>query len=159
MSKIKILALVLAGALPATVGTAGAFGAFNHGGHGHGPGHGKSELMGVLARWHVDQELDALGASPDQRRQIHEIEERVLGKIETLHRSGGQQHAELLAAFEQDTPDRQKIHDLVDAHVAALKAFAHEATDAALDAHAVLDPGQRQKLVAHLCKHHKEKKD
>jgi len=151
MMRTKAVALALGVGVAALVG-AGAFGALAYG-HGHGHGHGRHALAEKMIRWHVDEELAALGATDAQKQQVRQIEDRLLAQVGATHRSGGSLHAQILSAFETDTPDRDRIHQLVDTHVDDMRKVAHDVADGVLDAYRILTPEQRQKLVAHAREH------
>ena len=128
-------------ALVAVVGLAGFACAHHH--HSHDPA--QIQKM-VNAR--VDDLLDDVDATPDQRTRIHAIADRLLASAKGAHAGHEQAHATLLAEWKADAPDRAKLHALVDARMDELRKLAHQAVDAGVEAHDVLTPAQRQKLTA-----------
>ena len=50
---------------------------------------------------------------------------------------------EVLAQWESATPDKQKLHGIVDSRAEELKAFAHKIVDGALEIHGILTAAQR----------------
>jgi Spy/CpxP family protein refolding chaperone len=145
MKKLPIIALALgAGALVLT--------AFSGGGCGH---HRPADPEAVAARVteHVDDALDDLDATPEQRTRIRAIVERTLAAGRPLHEDGKAAHAEALAQWKATTPDAAKLHALVDERVEALRAFAHQAVDGAVEAHDVLTAEQRAKITTKLERH------
>lgn len=152
MMKIKGAALALAVGAAALVG-AGAYGALAYG-HGLGQSHGgRHAFAEKMIRWHVDEELAALGATDAQKQQVRQVEDRLLEQVGATHRNGGALHTQILSAFEGDTPDRDRIHQLVDTHVEDMRKVAHDVADGALDVYRILTPEQRRKLVAHAREH------
>ena len=92
---------------------------------------------------HVDDMLDGLDATPAQRQQIHAITDKLV--TDGLALRGGQADARkaLVAQWDSAAPDRAQIHALIDQRIDALRAFAHEAADSAVDVHGLLTPDQR----------------
>ncbi len=97
--------------------------------------------------------LDDLDATPDQRAQVKQLVDAVVA--DGLKLRDGQREAAraLVAQWDAATPDAAQVHALVDARVDALRAFAHEAADAALKVHGVLTPEQRAKVSKRLHRH------
>ncbi len=127
-------------ALVAVVGLAGF--ACGHHAHSHDPA--QIQKM-VNAR--VDDLLDDVDATPDQRTRIHAIADRMLAAAKDAHAGHEQVRATVLGEWRAETMDRAKLHALVDQRADALRALAHQAVDAAADAHDVLTPAQREKLA------------
>ena len=128
-------------ALVAVVGLAG-FACAHHGHHPHDPA--QVQKM-VNAR--VDDLLDDLDATPDQRTRIHAIADRLMASAKEAHAGHDAARQTVLAEWKADAPDRAKLHALVDARVDELRKLAHQAVDAGVDAHDVLTPAQRAKLA------------
>lgn len=121
---------------------------------GHRPG-GDPAAMAALITEHVEDALDDLKATPAQRTQILAIKDRLLADGQKLHATRQADHAELLAQWNSPAPDRARIHALVDERIDALRAMAHEAADAGLEAHDVLTPEQRAQVSKKLERHHR----
>jgi Spy/CpxP family protein refolding chaperone len=110
--------------------------------------------MAAYVHDRVDDALDDLNATPPQRTQIHAIEERLMAKAAALHQDQGAVQAEVLAQWKSPNPDRARLHALVDQRFEAMKAFAHEAVDAGVEAHDALTPDQRAKVTKKLERMH-----
>ncbi len=95
----------------------------------------------------VDDALDDVNATPDQRTRIHAIKDRLLADAQKLHGGHDDAHAALLEAWKAETPDAAKLHALVDARANDMKAFAHEAVEAGIEVHGILTPEQRAKIT------------
>jgi Spy/CpxP family protein refolding chaperone len=121
-----------------------ALAGFGCGHHGH-PRDPAQVAKFVNAR--VDDLLDDVDATPDQRTRIHAIAERMLAEGQTLRADHAKVHDTLLASWRAETPDKAALHALVDARIDALRTAAHDAVDAGLEAHDVLTPAQREKLA------------
>ena len=127
-------------AVVAVVGLAGF--ACGHHGHPHDPAQ-----IASMVNARVDDALDDLDATPDQRTKIHAIADRMLAAAREAHAGHDEARATVLAEWKADAPDRAKLHALVDARVEELRKLAHQAVDAGADAHDVLTPAQREKLA------------
>lgn len=132
------LALVL-GALTLT-----AFRGGGCGGHGH---RRDPAQVAAFVNARVDDLLDDVDATPDQRTRIHALADRLLAEGQALHADHEATHEALVAQWKAETVDRKVLHDLVDARADAFRKLAHDAVDAAADAHDVLTPAQREKLA------------
>ncbi len=102
--------------------------------------------VAVFVTDRVDDVLDDLDATDAQRQQIHSIKDRLLAQGLELRREGEPLHAEVKAQWESATPDRARLHALVDQRAEAMRAFAHQAVDAGIEIHDILTPEQRAKL-------------
>jgi Spy/CpxP family protein refolding chaperone len=111
-------------------------------------GHSKDPAqMAAFVSARVDDLLDDVDATPDQRTKIHGIADRMLEAAKQAHAGHDADRAAVLAQWKADQVDRQALHALVDQRVDALRALAHQAVDAGADAHDVLTPAQREKLA------------
>lgn len=114
------------------------------GGHGHGRDPAR---LAAFVNDRVDDLLDDVDATPEQRTRIHAIKERMLAAGKQAHEGREEVHATVLEAWKAETPDPAKLHALVDARAEAFRKLAHEAVDAGVEAHGVLTPAQREKLA------------
>jgi Spy/CpxP family protein refolding chaperone len=115
------------------------------GGH-HGWGR-DPERVRQLITWKLDDKLEDLDATEAQKKSLHALKDRLFedGKA-IMHEQRGARD-EAFAQLASENPDPAKLHALVDARIEAMRAFAHKATDAALEAHKVLTPEQRKALA------------
>lgn len=138
---ITAAALVLAAGVVALTGFAGGrFGC--HRGHGRDP----AELAAFVTD-RVDDALDDLDATPEQRTRVNAVKDRMLQAGLAMRGDHGATHETLLAEWKAESPDAAKLHALVDARADAMRAFAHQAVDAAVEVHGILTPEQREKLT------------
>lgn len=125
--------------------------AFRHA--GCGARGGDPARMAARVKDHVDEALDDVGATPDQRQQIQALVAGVLEKAQAVHQGRADTHAQLLSAWKADRPDAAALHALVDQRLDALREAAHAAVDAGVKAHDILTPAQREKLTSKLERH------
>ncbi len=112
----------------------------------HGPGRDPAQVAKfVNAR--VDDLLDDVDATPDQRTKLHAIADRMLAEGQALHADQAQVHDTVLAQWKAETPDKAQLHALVDARMDELRKLAHDAVDAGVEAHDVRTPAQRETLA------------
>jgi len=131
-------------ALAAVLGlvTLTGFGCSHHGAHPRDPAQ-----VAKFVNARVDDLLDDVDATPDQRTKIHAIADRLLAEGQAMHAGQPQVHQTILAQWKAETPDKAQLHALVDARMDALRKLAHDAVDAGVEAHDVLTPAQREKLA------------
>jgi Spy/CpxP family protein refolding chaperone len=144
----KTLAIA-AFSLVAVVGLAG----FRGCGHQH-DGRDPAQLA-AMATDRLDGLLDDLDATPAQRATIQGLKDQLLAQVQKLHAERQADHAALLAEWNAEHPDRAKIMALIDQRSAELTALAHQAADAAIQAHDVLTPEQRAKAAKKMERMHK----
>jgi Spy/CpxP family protein refolding chaperone len=95
----------------------------------------------------VDDALDDLDATPDQRTRIHAVKDRMLAAAQQLHAERQQTHDALLGEWKSATPDAARLHALVDARAEEMRKLAHQAVDAGIEVHGILTPEQREKVT------------
>jgi periplasmic protein CpxP/Spy len=145
---------VAAGALLAVAGFVTLTGFGGCGGHGRGHPRDPAEVAAFVGK-HVDDALDDLNATPDQRSRINAIKDRLLAAAQKAHGDRAAVHETLLAEWKSATPDGQKLHALVDERADAMKAFAHQAVDAGVEIHSILTPEQRDRLTRKIERWHR----
>ncbi len=128
--------------------------AFSGGGWCHG-GHRDPAQMVAAVNGRVDDTLDDLNATPDQRTQIHAVVDRMIAEVQQAHAGQEGTHGELLAQWNSDTPDAAKLHALVGERDAAMRKVADDAVDAAIQVHGILTPDQRAKLAKKIERWHR----
>jgi Spy/CpxP family protein refolding chaperone len=136
-SKKAALAAVLA-----VVGLGGVAVGCGHHGHPQDPAQ-----VAAMVSARLDDLLDDVDATPDQRTKIHALATQLLASAQQAHAGHDADRATVLAQWRADQVDRTKLHALVDQRADALRALMHQAVDAGADAHDVLTPAQREKLA------------
>ncbi|HOX43514.1 MAG TPA: periplasmic heavy metal sensor [Myxococcota bacterium] len=123
-----------------------------------GPFGGKQagERLNQMITWHLDDVLDELEASPDQRAQLLALKDRAFARLQAVHESHARDKAELVAELSKDQPDPDKLHKLLDQKLDALRPELHEGLDLLLEAHAVLTPAQRAELARRIQERHEQ---
>ncbi len=134
----------------AALGLAAVLGFVTLTGFGCHPGHGHPRDPAQVAKFvnaRVDDLLDDVDATPDQRTKIHAIADRMLAEGQAMRAGHKDAHDTLLAQWKSEAPDKAQLHALVDARMDALRKLAHDAVDAGVEAHDALTPAQREKLA------------
>ena len=109
---------------------------------GHDP-----ERMLSMVNARVEDALDDLDATPEQRTRVLALAERLL-REGAVARDGHHEAVKALAGqWSQATPDAAAVHALVDARLDAVRKLAHQAADAGLELHGTLTPEQRAKVA------------
>lgn len=111
------------------------------------PDHRDPAQVAAFVTDRLDGLLDDIDATPAQRTQIQAIKDRMLQRVQALHATRQATHQTLLAEWSADQVDRAKVHALIDERGAEMKALAHEAADALIEAHDLLTPEQRAKVA------------
>lgn len=111
------------------------------------PDHRDPAAVAAFVTDRLDDLLDDVDATPDQRTRIQAIKDRVLASAGRLQGTRQATREALLAEWKAEQVDRAKVHALIDQRAEEMKAMAHEAADAAIEAHDLLTPAQREKLA------------
>lgn len=120
---------------------------------GFGPmrrGHMDPAHMQRMVQHHVDDTLDDLDASQQQRQAIQPLVDATFKDMTVFHQDNAKARAQLVEAMGEDNPDRKALHGQVDQRVDAFRALAHRMLDRTLEAHDVLDAKQRAALMDEL---------
>jgi len=113
------------------------------------------ERIKQMITWRMDDRLEELKATDDQKRTIHGLKDSLFDEGKHLIEQQKDARQDLLAQWEAPQPDARAVHALVDARVDAWRGFAHKVADAVLEAHRVLSPAQRQQVSADVREHMK----
>jgi protein CpxP len=108
-----------------------------------------------FATFKLDDKLDDLKATDEQRKQLHAIKDRVIDTIWASRDEHKQAKQIFLAELAKDQPDPDKLHRLLDERIDALKPKLHEGLDTLLEVHATLTPEQRGLIKEKIQEHHK----
>jgi len=114
---------------------------------GHDP-----ERMRARVTARVEDALDDLAATPEQRTRVLALADRLLADGTAARDGHHEAVAALAAQWDRPAPDAAAVHALVDARVDALRKLAHEAADAGLELHGVLTPEQRAQVSRKLAR-------
>jgi len=126
------------------------------GGHGCGSHRGDPARMERMISSHLDDVLDDLSATPEQRAKITAVKDRLVAEGKALRASQPEVHKDLLAQWESQNPDVSRLHALIDERGGAMQGFAHKVADGLAEVHAVLTPEQRAQLAKKARRHHEE---
>lgn len=117
--------------------------------------HRDPSQVAAMASKHVEDVLDDLNATPDQRTRILAIKDRLLAAVQAAHADRKATHETVLAAWKSDAPDTAGLHALVDQRIDELRTLAHQAVDAGVEVHGVLTPDQRAQLTKKIERWHR----
>ena len=129
--------------------------AFGYGGGWCHRGHRDPAQVAAMVTNHVEDALDDLHATPDQRTRILAVKDRMLAEAQQAHGDRKATHEALLDAWKSDAPDAAKLHALVDQRVEEMRKLAHEAVDAGIEVHGILTPDQRAQLTKKIERWHR----
>jgi Spy/CpxP family protein refolding chaperone len=109
--------------------------------------------MEKMVTHQVDDALDDLKATPEQRQQITAVKDRLLARGQALRGDRQAVVKEALSLWEASSFDRVRALALVDARLDAMRTMAHEAVDAAAEVHQALTPAQREQVARRVRRH------
>jgi Spy/CpxP family protein refolding chaperone len=121
------------------------------GGHFGGPR--DPERVKQMITWRMDDRLEELKATEQQKQALHGLKDSLFEDGKRLFEENKGARAQMLEQWDSANPDSRAVHALVDARLDAFRAFAHKVADAALEAHRILSPEQRQQLTANVREH------
>jgi Spy/CpxP family protein refolding chaperone len=121
----------------------------------HGGGHDPARMERFVTN-RLDDLLDDVDATDAQRQEVHAIKADLLAQGKALKADHGTTRRELVALWNAPQMDGAKVHALVDARAASMKAFADHVADALVKVHGLLTPEQRAKLSKKLARHLEE---
>ena len=138
-SKSKLFAV--AGAVTAFIVLTG----FGPQGSSWGPR--ESSRAHQVLTWQVDDRLEALKASSAQKQAVHALKDALFTDGEQLYTEQNAANERMLEFWASHSPDPRAVHELVEARMNAFRGYAHRVADAALEAHQILTPEQRQQVA------------
>lgn len=115
--------------------------------HRRQPREADFELIDKIATWKLDQVLDKIDATKEQRKEFHAAKDWVLDEVQWMVEQKKARHGEMLSEFLKDDPDPEVLHKMLDARIRDHEAFAHDVLDTLLHLHQQLTPKQRQTLI------------
>lgn len=125
---------------------------FRHGGP-FGGGPRDPERIKQMISWRMDDRLQELKATDAQKQALNGLKDSLFEDGKRLFADQKEARTQLLTQWDSATPDAQAVHAVVDARLDAFRAFAHKLADAALEAHRILTPEQRQQVTAEVREH------
>lgn len=104
------------------------------------------ERIKQMITWRLNDKLDDLQATDAQKQAVNGVKDRLFEQGKLMAQEHQTVRVEVLTQLESDYPDSQKLHGIVDSRIDAVRAFAHQVVDAAIEVHKVLTPEQRKEL-------------
>lgn len=102
---------------------------------------------------YLDDALDDLDATDQQKERIQSIAKPLVSEAVSIHAEGKKSRKELVAQWASDKPDGKAVHALIDAQAEKITGLVHKVADAVIEVHGVLDAKQRAEVTEHLQKH------
>lgn len=109
----------------------------------------RAAKMQRYASAHVEDVLDDLDATDEQRERVKVLEARVLASALPLVEEHVRVKAELQAEWSSAAPNAERVHQIVDERVDAVRKVLHVVAGAALELHQLLTAEQRAELCDH----------
>ncbi len=95
----------------------------------------------------IDERLDSVDATDDQRSKIHALIRGTMPSIAQLRKQTLPRQREIMAELKRPQPDRDKLSELIGKNIDAGNAYMHEMIDVMMKGHAVLTREQREQLA------------
>ena len=119
----------------------------------HGHGIMTPERILQIIDWRMDDVLNDLNATADQREQITQIKDRLITDGISLHKQLHDSHGIFLNEWKSDSPDLTVIYSGIDDAAALKRSFARKVAAGMVDLHAILTPEQRSILTTRIEEH------
>lgn len=113
-------------------------------------GRGGEERMKKMVEWKVDDVLDEVDATVEQRLAINASRDALLAEVKPLSIQAQGTRKDLVTEWKAQSVDRVRVHQVIDTQAASFTAFVHKVADAAIAAHDTLAPKQRDALTQRL---------
>ena len=117
---------------------------------GYSKWRGDGDRFDRFVEWKVEDMLDEVDATDDQREKVHAIAAATLADMEEFRDFGREGRLALIAALTQETVDREALETLRQNKLATADRASQRLLTALADAAEVLTPAQRQELVEEL---------
>jgi Spy/CpxP family protein refolding chaperone len=125
------------------------------GGHcGWGRGGWSVEDKKKFASAKIDEVLDELKVTDDQRKQIYVSRDKLFTALEDARPDHDAKFKEITALFEKDELDLREVESLKAEHRDRIQKVEEAVTQAIVEVHSTLTPDQRKQLVAKAKKFH-----
>jgi Spy/CpxP family protein refolding chaperone len=113
---------------------------------GYGPPANAAEAK-ERAQKHVDKALDKLGVNAQQKEQLEKLALGLVDEASPLLEDKDLVKNTVIAAWQSDKVNVKELHALVDVEGQKIDAIARDAAKRAVEAHAILTPEQRAKVI------------
>lgn len=145
--KASALAVLLSGTV---IGLAGF-------GFGHFGCHGQ-KFMKRIADAHVEEVMDKINATPEQRQKVSAMEDKLIGDFKAIRTAHRASLAKVADAFGQDPLDTQVLDAARAQNQQSIEQLQGDIRQTLQDLHEALTPAQRQQLAS-LVKEHLARSD
>jgi len=125
------------------VGLAGFGWSHHHGCH-------SDKFLQMIVGAHVDEVLDDLKATPEQRAQINQLKDGLTADFKAIHDGHQTLLTALVQQFPSDRLDAASIDADSDSLVKAHEKLQQDLRNAVVQVHNVLTPAQRQQVASKL---------
>jgi Spy/CpxP family protein refolding chaperone len=115
-------------------------------GHRHRCSRMNPEKVDKMVSFHLDDALDDLDATKEQRITMHAVKDRVLIEARLLREKMQQSRQGVIDELKSDNPDSERLHKELDQQIELVREFAHKGLDELLLVHKTLTPEQRAEI-------------
>jgi periplasmic protein CpxP/Spy len=107
----------------------------------------RAKHAGRMATAVVDDVMDDVDATDDQRAKAHAVKESVLKEAAIVFEQHDMAKAELWAQWQSKQPDASRVHGIIDDRMDAFRKLLHKVADGLIELHAILTPEQRAEIT------------
>lgn len=111
------------------------------------------ERLTKMVEWKVDDFLDSVDATDEQRAKVNAISTKTVHEVGPALLENKAARTELVRLLSNPSVDVAAVHATLDKRSEVMKAAVHRLADAAIEIHAVLTPEQRAQLAEKLQKY------
>ena len=107
-----------------------------------------------MVETHIDNVLDSVDVTEEQREKINLITEQIIADVEEVYGNQLEDREKIVACILLDEPDRDWLHTQVEKRSKKWTEFSHRSVDRLIEISAVLTAEQRSELMARYNKAH-----
>jgi len=119
-----------------------------------GPHRGGMRMMKHMISSRIEDAEDLVQATPQQRQQIEQSKEVILGALEAKAKTRGASRPNIAAILTADKLDTDALYALANQHAQDIQDMAKVIVPEIQKIHDTLTPAQRQKLADHIQQMH-----
>jgi Spy/CpxP family protein refolding chaperone len=112
----------------------------------HGKFHGNPEEFAGKIEKHINQSLDKIGASQQQKDEIGQITSQIHEDAQATYAEWKTERGQLITGLFADSPNSEEMKRQLDMQSQAMTEFSHRTLDRLIAMSALLTPEQRKEL-------------
>jgi Spy/CpxP family protein refolding chaperone len=114
----------------------------------------KEKMMGAMIQARIDDVLEQIKATPEQRTTVNAAKDRVIAAFKNSHADKGADFEQLITLFAADKLDDSKLEALRADHMQRMNKIADAVVQSITEVHDALSADQRTQLITIVKAHH-----